>query len=421
MRGSALRWRCASVQLSRTSQVGPLGGSGRVASSATGTGTVVGVMRVAPPGSATSSSSSTELRPVSAKNTSSSVEWRTPTSSTSMCAPSSSRTARGTMPRRSFTGITHPATAVLDVCLTARQRGQCRDRARCIARVNEHDLDLLATDAPLEIGRSAPLDHLTVVDDRDVVREPVGLFEVLRREQGGHPARHELVDEVPHRVATARVEARGGLVEEQHGRLADEAHRDVEPTAHAARVGARCSVTGVGELEPLEQLTGAGAGVAALLVEQAPDVLEVLEAGESFVDRGVLPGESDTRPSAARVLHHVDAVDEGGARVGLQERREDAHRGGLAGAVGAQHAEHRRAFDGEVDPAQRLGGTESLRETDGFDSRHGRTTLEVGPRNGRRIWARRRRHPANVRATHRSRARPACVRARACRYADASA
>ena len=54
-------------------------------------------------------------------------------------------------------------------------------------RVDQH-LDLLATDAALQLGGRAPLDHHAVVDDRDLVGEAVGFVEVLRGEQRGHPA-----------------------------------------------------------------------------------------------------------------------------------------------------------------------------------------------------------------------------------------
>ena len=124
------------------------------------------------------------------------------------------------------------------------------------------------------------------------------------------PLRHELVDEIPHRDAAPRVEPRGRLVEEQHRRAADQAHRDVEPAAHATRVGAHHPVGRDREVEALEQLAGAARGSLVVLVEQPTDVLEVLVPGEALVDRGVLPGQPDAGAGAARVLHDVDAVDE---------------------------------------------------------------------------------------------------------------
>ena len=148
-----------------------------------------------------------------------------------------------------------------------------------------------------------------MVDHRDLVGEAVGLLEVLRGEQGRRPAGDELVDQVPHGVAAAGVETRRRLVEEQHRRPRDQAHRDVEAAAHAPRVGARAAVGGVGEVEALEQLAGALARVGALLVEEPPDVLEVLEAGQPFVDRGVLTGQADPGPGTSGIGDDVDAVD----------------------------------------------------------------------------------------------------------------
>ena len=72
----------------------------------------------------------------------------------------------------------------------------------------------------------------------------------------------------------------------------------------------RDSVGGSGELEALEQLAGTARASLRRLVEEPPDVLEVLVPGEAFVDRGVLTGEPDPRPGSPRVLHDVDAVDE---------------------------------------------------------------------------------------------------------------
>ena len=51
------------------------------------------------------------------------------------------------------------------------------------------------------------------------------------------PLPGELLDGLPHLEARLRVEPGGRLVEEDDRRVADQAHRDVEPAAHAARVG----------------------------------------------------------------------------------------------------------------------------------------------------------------------------------------
>jgi hypothetical protein len=73
----------------------------------------------------------------------------------------------------------------------------------------------------------------------------VGFVEVLGGQQNRHAARDEVADDLPHRVAAARVQAGRRLVEEDDSRLADERHRDVEPAPHAAGVRGGGAVAGV--------------------------------------------------------------------------------------------------------------------------------------------------------------------------------
>jgi hypothetical protein len=62
----------------------------------------------------------------------------------------------------------------------------------------------------------------------------LGLVEVLGSQEYGRAAVSEVLDHLPHLNAGLRVETGGRLVEEDDPRVADEAHGDVEATAHAA-------------------------------------------------------------------------------------------------------------------------------------------------------------------------------------------
>ena len=154
------------------------------------------------------------------------------------------------------------------------------------------------------------------------------------------------------------VEPGGRFVEEDDRRVADQAHRDVEPASHAARVRRRLAVARVGEREAGEQVVGDRARV--LQVTQLGDQHEVLPAGEHLVDRGELAGQADRLAHVAGLGGDVEAVDRGGARVGLEQRRQDPHERGLAGAVRAEQREDAPRRHVEVDAAQHVQVLEGL-------------------------------------------------------------
>ena len=101
-----------------------------------------------------------------------------------------------------------------------------------------------------------------------------------------------------------------------------------------------------------------------------PDEDQVLAAGQVLVDRRELAGQPD---DAAHELRLADDVEPGDGRVtavGLQQRRQDADRRRLAGAVRAEQPDERGLGHGEVDALQRGEVTEPLDESLGDDPVH---------------------------------------------------
>ena len=96
---------------------------------------------------------------------------------------------------------------------------------------------------------------------------------------------------VPHVVALGRVQAGGRLVEEDHGRPADEAGGEIEPPrmppSRSARGGRRP------RSRPTRRAALGAVRPALGEVEQPGDQGEVLRAGQLLVDRRVLPGQAD--------------------------------------------------------------------------------------------------------------------------------
>ena len=194
------------------------------------------------------------------------------------------------------------------------------------------------------------------------VRKAIGLVEVLRGQQHGRPLRHQLLDHVPQREPAAGVKARGGLVEEQDGRLGDERRGEVEPAPHPAGVGLDGTARRVDQVEALEQRLAARPCLAARHAVEPADHRQVLEPRQVLVDGRVLAGESDLLAQLGRVADHVEAGDGSRSAVRLEQRGENPHERRLAGAVGAEQPEHGPARDVEIDVAQRPNVAERLRQ-----------------------------------------------------------
>ena len=136
------------------------------------------------------------------------------------------------------------------------------------------------------------------------------------------------------------VKSRRRLVQKHDRGTSHQGSSDVETSAHAAGVGPDGPVGRIRQVEALEQVVGAGIRKAGVELGEAPGHAEVLAAGQVRVDRRVLAGQPNPAANAVGVFDHVPSQHLGPAAVRGQDRREDAHRGGLPGPVGAQEAQH---------------------------------------------------------------------------------
>src|SRR2546430_9403530 len=89
--------------------------------------------------------------------------------------------------------------------------------ALCAGGVRDADLNDGGPQARLQLDGGALGDDSPAVDHDDVVREAVGLLEVLGGQQHRRAVTDELLDERPKVASAARVETGGGLVEEHTG------------------------------------------------------------------------------------------------------------------------------------------------------------------------------------------------------------
>ena len=89
--------------------------------------------------------------------------------------------------------------------------------------------DMLYSDRGNELTRSPSRYDLTVVHDRHAIRETLGFFHVVCRQEDRAPGPLELVDEIPELPAGLRIESGRRFVEEQEVWIADKRAREREP------------------------------------------------------------------------------------------------------------------------------------------------------------------------------------------------
>ena len=126
---------------------------------------------------------------------------------------------------------------------------------------------------------------------------------------------------------------------------------------------------GVEQFKALEQLLAAPLGARTRLSVEAPDHRQVLQSGEVFVDRRVLPGEADLLAQPRGVAHDVEAGYASGARIGPQQRGENPDDRRLAGAVGTEQPEHGSGGGIEIDAREGLHAAVGLLQAAHADGR----------------------------------------------------
>ncbi len=225
----------------------------------------------------------------------------------------------------------------------------------------------LAPHHGLELRRCALGDHAPAVDDRDPVGQQVGLIQVLGGQQDGGPGRGEPPHGIPRDHAAGEVETGRRLVQEQDARPGHQAGGQVEAPPHAARVGLDAAVRRVGQVEPVQQLGGPPPGLPLREPAELANHDQVRAAGEALVERRVLAGEPDMATHLGRLGDDIVAGHPGDAPVGAQQRAQHSHRGGLARAVGSEHAQYRPGLDLQVEAVQRPGLPVGLLETADLD------------------------------------------------------
>ncbi len=209
------------------------------------------------------------LRPVLARNTSSSEGWCSCSASTFSSPDPGCERCRPAGPRRQATARSRCPGR----CAASRRS---RTAARPADRPASGSAGVTSTvGLPISALSCAGVPSATirpVVDDPNPVGQGVRLLQVLGGEEHGHAlVLGQPGHLLPERRPALRVEARRRLVEKQDPRRMDQGQREIQAALHPTGVAADPAIGRLGQPDPLEQLLGASpANVAGQALERAP-------------------------------------------------------------------------------------------------------------------------------------------------------
>ena len=237
------------------------------------------------------------------------------------------------------------------------ERGHVRDR---VLGVGEQLLLVALGDDPA----MADQDHL-VGDQLDLVEQVAG-------QQHRAAAVGVALEQPAHPADTGRVEAVGGLVQDEHRGVSQERVRDAEPLLHAERVVAQPALgLGLRQRDQLEHLVDPGRRQAHGLGAEGQD----LATGASGVLSGRVEQDADVATWVRDVLVEVPS-DGDPTTGGGGQTHHDPHGGGLPGAVGAEEAGHPAGLGHEADVVDGREGAVLPRES--LDGDHGPSLPHAG-------------------------------------------
>ena len=139
------------------------------------------------------------------------------------------------------------------------------------------------------------------------------------------------------------VEARGGLVQNQQLRAAQQRRRGQQPLLHAAGVSGQALVQLAGKVHKPRHPRGLGRGVFAGDLLEGRQVQKELPAGEAVVQVLLLGHIAQHPAEAPAQAQHIFPVPQHLPLCGGQVARDDVHHGAFSRAVGPQKAVQARA------------------------------------------------------------------------------
>jgi hypothetical protein len=148
-----------------------------------------------------------------------------------------------------------------------------------------------------------------------------------------------------------------------------EGARDHQPALEAARQRLRLGGRVRAQVEAVEQLVHALAHASRPRPEIGGHHVQVLLDAEIAVERVVLRAHAELALERCDVVADVPPVHADDARIHAQKAVQHAQRGRLAGAVGAEEAEHLSGVTRDIDAVHDAAAAEMLDESCCFEQR----------------------------------------------------
>ncbi len=176
----------------------------------------------------------------------------------------------------------------------------------------------------------------------------------MRGQDDGGAGLVDLAQELPHRVANLDIDARGRLIEYQQAWLVHQGAGNHQATLHAARQVARLCIAFAPKIELLQRALGALVGLAPRDAVVTRLVDDDLDDRLEHIEVEFLRHQADARLDLRRLAVQIVAEHADLAGALVDQRADDADRGRLARAVGAEQGEEVTLVDLQIDAAQRL-------------------------------------------------------------------
>ena len=143
----------------------------------------------------------------------------------------------------------------------------------------------------------------------------------------------------------------------------EEGGDEVETALHSSREILHAIMTTIGQAHRIETLVDPIAQEGALEAEQLAEDLKLFLGGEFVVEGDILRDQIQVVSGVRVLIVGQLAVDGDGASIGGFQSRNQRHKGGFSGVVGAEEAEKFTGGDIERDPV------EGVKWTVGFGNR----------------------------------------------------